>query len=384
MKNLAYLFLFSITFGLIGCQPGEDATKAETVYINGPIYTVAANEMAEAVAVSEGKIIYVGNKDGLQEYIGEDTKTIDLAGKTMTPGFIESHGHLMGLGQNELNLDLMGIKSYDEMIEMVAAAVAEAEPGEWILGRGWHQSKWDKMPEEMVKGFQTHDRLSAVSPENPVFLRHASGHAAFANAKAMEIAGVNQMSIESLTQDLEGGEVIRDENGNPTGLFSERAAYLIAKYVPEEDNERADLALELAIKACQRNGITSFHDAGVSMKTIEVYKRNLEQGKLKMRLYPMLSGSDRKLLEHYFKNGPEIGLGNDFLTIRSIKLYSDGALGSRGAWLLEPYSDMPGESGHSTTPIKDIYLVCETALEQGFQVCTHAIGDRANREVLDQ
>lgn len=384
MKNLLLFSLSILAVIFTACEPAEETIVADTVIFNGNIYTVSPPKSVEAVAVRDGVIVFTGSEDAMSDFIGDNTISIDLRGQTMTPGFIESHGHLMGLGQNELNLDLMGIKSYDEMIEMVAEAVAKAEPGEWILGRGWHQSKWDKMPDEMVKGFQTHDRLSEVSPDNPVFLRHASGHAAFANARAMEIAGVNQMSIESLTQDLAGGEIIRDTNGNPTGIFSERAAYLIAKYIPEEDDARADLALELAIKACQRNGITSFHDAGIDQATMDRYARFKEEGKLGLRIYAMVSGPNRELTHNWLQRGPMIDTADHLFTVRSIKLNCDGALGNRGAWLLEEYSDMPGEFGLETLPMDYVLEIANAGLEKGFQVCSHAIGDRTNREVFDR
>jgi len=377
-KLLLLLVVFSFS-----CQSPEEKPIAETVFSNGTIYTVANSGTVEAVAVKDGLIVYAGSTTGLANYIGEGTLEVDLKGKTMTPGFIESHGHLMGLGQNELNLDLMGIKNYDEMVEMVREAVAKSEPGDWILGRGWHQSKWDKTPEKVVKGFQTHDKLSEVSPDNPVFLRHASGHAAFANAKAMEIAGVNQMSIESLTQDLEGGEVIRDANGNPTGIFSERATGLIARHVPDQDEERSELALELAIKACQRNGITSFHDAGVGQQTIDRYLKFKDEGKLGLRVYAMVSGPNRDLTHKWLDQGPMIDTTDHLLTVRSIKLNADGALGNRGAWLIEEYSDMPGEYGMATLPMDYVLEISNAGLERGFQVCSHAIGDRTNREIFD-
>lgn len=384
MKELKYIFVFSLFALLVSCG-SESLPVADKVFMNGTIYTVANPGTVEAVAVKDGRILFAGPKKEAEGYIGENTQQVDLEGKTMTPGFIEAHGHFMGLGQNELNLDLMGIKSYDEMVEMVAEAVKKAEPGEWILGRGWHQSKWDVTPEKMVDGFQTHDKLSAVSPENPVYLRHASGHAGFANAKAMEIAGVNQMSVESLTKDLEGGKVIRDENGNPTGIFSERAQGLITKYIKVQDvDKKMDKALELAIKACQRNGITSFHDAGIGQATIDRYIRFKKEGKLGVRLYAMVSGPDRELTKKWLERGPMIDTTNHFLTIRSIKLNCDGALGNRGAWLLEEYSDMPGQYGMATLPMEYVLEVSREALDKGFQVCSHAIGDRANREVIDQ
>ena len=384
MKTLSKLVFTTLILSMVACQSGEKKPVADTVFNNGNIYTVSENSMVEAVAVKDGMIIFAGQATEVAAYIGEGTNNIDLMGKTMTPGFIEAHGHLMGLGQNELNIDLMGIKSYDELVAVVAAAVEKAEPGDWILGRGWHQSKWDEMPDNMVHGFQTHDDLSAVSPNNPVYLRHASGHAGFANAKAMEIAGVNVMSVESLAKDLQGGEIVKDENGNPTGIFSERAMAFITKYIPEESEERAEMALELAVKACQRNGITSFHDAGVSQGTVDRYLKFKEEGKMGVRVYAMVSGPNRELTQDWLAKGPMIDSLDHLVTVRSIKLNCDGALGNRGAWLLEEYSDMAGQFGLETLPMEYVLEISKAGLAQGFQVCAHAIGDRANREVFDQ
>jgi hypothetical protein len=309
---------------------------------------------------------------------------IDLQGKTMTPGFIEGHGHFMGLGYNEMNLDLMNVKSYEEMVDKVRDAVAKAQPGQWILGRGWHQDKWTKKPEKMIKGFQTHELLSAVSPNNPVFLKHASGHAGFANAKAMQLAGVNQLSKEKVNSEVtEGGEIIRDQLGNPTGIFNERAQSLISSKIPEETDEMNRQALELAMQACLKNGITSFHDAGASRESIELFHKFKQEGKLQTRLYVMITGFDPKLVYEYFRKGSEID-AEGTLTIRSIKLNCDGALGSRGAWLLEPYSDRPDFSGMATLSMDTVLKISREGLKYGFQVCSHAIGDRANREILDR
>jgi predicted amidohydrolase YtcJ len=353
--------------------------KVDSIFINGNIYRVSNEDIVEALAVTDGKISAFGSSEEMLSLKGNKTKVIDLRGNTMSPGLIDTHAHFLGIGYAKLDLNLMDATSYEELIDLVQQKVKTLDPGVWILGRGWHQDKWDSITAPIVNGFPTHHKLSEISPNHPVFLKHASGHAALANARAMEIAGVDA-SIEF----DDGGEVFKDLDGNPTGIFNETAQGLIGAYIPNKDPQRDQLAFEESIKECLRNGITSFHDAGVSMKTLDLYKQNLEEGRLRLRLYTMLSGSDDALLEHYFENGPEIGLGNDFLTIRSIKLYSDGALGSRGAWLIEPYSDMPGESGHSTTPVDKIYQICEKALQEGFQVCTHAIGDRANREVLNQ
>ncbi len=384
MKFNLFVLIASV-FLVFSCNSTEELETADSIYLNGIIYTVDGNNSTvEAVATKNGRILKVGDYDLIKLLIADSTLIIDLEGKTMTPGFIESHGHLMGLGHSELNLNLMGIKNYDEMVALVEQAVAKAEPGEWILGRGWHQSKWDKEPETIVKGFQTHEQLSAVSPNNPVYLGHASGHAAFANAKAMEIAGVNQLSIESKDLEIEGGEIIRDKNGNPTGIFSERAQYIIGKYVPAEDESRNIAALELAIKACQQNGITSFHDASANQATIDRYQKFKQEGRLGVRLYVMIAGPDRELTKDWLAKGPMIDSVDHLLTVRSIKLNCDGALGNRGAWMLEEYSDMPGEFGMETLPMEYVLKVSRAGLKNGFQVCSHAIGDRANREILNQ
>lgn len=376
-------FLLIVSFGLIQCS--EKKTPADLVIKGGTIYTVETdNTTVEAVAVKGDTIVYAGDLAGLSKYEGEQTKVIDLAGKTMTPGFIEGHGHFMGLGYNELNLDLMNITSYEEMVEKVKEAVAKAQPGQWIVGRGWHQDKWTKKPEKLIKGFQTHQLLSEVSPNNPVFLRHASGHAGFANAKAMQLAGVNQLSVEKLGKNLgEGGEILLDELGNPTGLFNERAQSLIAQHIPDNTAETDEQALELAIAASLRNGITSFHDAGVSRENIELFRKFKAAGKLNTRLYVMLTGFDSELLYEWFRKGPEVDPLH-LLTIRSIKLNCDGALGSRGAWLLEPYTDRPDFSGMATLSMDTVLKISREGLKYGFQICSHAIGDRANKEILDR
>ena len=379
LKSLCIALMFVL---ISSCTTQE---PADLVIWGGTIYTVDETQpVVEAVAVTGDRITFAGSRSEAERFIGKQTQVIELDGKTMTPGFIEGHGHFMGVGYNTLNLDLMYIRSYDELIEKVKEAAARAQPGEWILGRGWHQDKWDTAPEKMVKGFQTHEQLSAVSPDNPVFLRHASGHAAMANAKAMEIAGVNQLSKEALDEaSQEGGEVIRDELGNPTGIFNERAMGLVARHIPEDNQERDTRAIELAIEACHQNGITSFHDAGTSRENIELFRKFKTEGKLGVRLYVMITGWDRDLVHEWFARGPEID-PDAWLTIRAVKLNCDGALGSRGAWLLEPYTDRPDFYGMATLPMDTVLSTSRDALKAGFQVCSHAIGDRANREILDR
>lgn len=376
---------FILFLGVMIFSCSEKKTPADLIILGGTIYTVEdANPVVEAVAVIGDKIVYAGDLKSISKYEGENTKVMDLNGKTMTPGFIEGHGHFMGVGYSELNLDLMSVTSYEEMVEKVKEAVSKAQPGQWIVGRGWHQDKWTVKPEKMIKGFQTHQLLSEISPDNPVFLRHASGHAGFANARAMQIAGVNQLSVEKLSNDLgEGGEIIRDELGNPTGLFNERAQSLISQHIPDNTGETDAQALELAMAACLRNGITSFHDAGVSRENLQLFKKFKAENKLQTRLYIMLTGFDSELIYEWFRKGPEID-STGLLTIRAIKLNCDGALGSRGAWLLEPYSDRPDFSGMPTLSMDTVLKISREGLKHGFQICSHAIGDRANKEILDR
>lgn len=379
MNKLLPLILFVVLISCSGKKP------ADLVITGGTIYTLDdAQPIVEAVVVNADTIVFAGTAKAAEEWIGDNTNVIDLAGKTMIPGFIEGHGHFMGVGFNELDLDLSGVKNFDEIVERVRIAASKAKPGEWILGRGWHQDKWDSKPADMVKGYPSHAQLSAVSPDNPVFLSHASGHMSLANAKAMEIAGVNQLSKENLNKfSGEGGEIIRDANGNPTGLFNENAEDVIARFIPANDAERMGKAFDLATQTCLKNGITGFHDAGVGREVIDFYRIQYALGKLGVRMYVMVTGWDRDLVHEWMRKGPEID-PKSWLTIRSIKLNCDGALGSRGAWLLEPYTDRPDFYGMATLSMDTVLATSRKGLKAGFQVCSHAIGDRANREILDR
>ncbi len=382
MLQKIVLYILAIVF-FASCQSKQ--TAADLVILGGTIYTVNEKQpTVEAVAVQGDTIIFAGSEAEARKYIQDKTEVIDLQGKIMTPGLIEGHAHLMGVGYNELNLDLMNTKSFADIVHRVKEAVDKAQPGQWIIGRGWHQDKWDVKPDEMVKAFPTHKLLSAISPNNPVFLEHASGHMSLANNKAMELAGINLLSRErTRSSEVEGGEIIRDALGNPTGMFVENAVSIIQKYVPVSDSISDRQALELALQSCLRNGITSFHDAGASRENIALYRQFKKKGNLSVRLNVMLSGSDSKLIYEWLSKGPEVDADHQ-LTIRSIKLYSDGALGSRGAWLLEPYVDRHDFSGMATLSMDTVLKVSRVALQRGFQVCTHAIGDRANHEILNR
>ena len=378
------LYLIGILgFLLLSCT-SEKTEPANLIFINGTVYTVNESQpTAEAVAVKDGMILAVGSTQEIEKHKSASTEVIDLQGETMTPGIIESHAHLMGIGYNKLELDLMYVKTYDELVDKVAEAVAKAKPGDWITGRGWHQDKWIEKPEKMVKGFQTNDQLNEVSPDNPVYLSHASGHAAFANEKALEMAGISNLKGER-PGEVEGGEIILDELGNPTGILSERAAGLVTRLIPAETPERAEEALTLALQELNEKGITSFHDAGSGQNVIDLIQKFKNEGKLTVRQYVMLTGRQPALLEEWYQKGPMIDSADHMLTVRSIKLNCDGALGNRGAWLLEDYSDRPGHRGHETLPMSVVSEVSEKAIPAGFQVCSHAIGDRANQEILDR
>jgi len=384
LKNSIFTnFILSLII-LTSCSNPKKEAATLLIY-GGPIYAVDSTQTTvEAVATKDNTILFAGSLAEAEQYKTDQTEIIDLQGKTMTPGLIEGHGHFMGLGYNEMNLDLINTTSYQEIVDMVAEAVKSAAPGEWITGRGWHQSKWDKLPEDAVNGFQTHYKLSQVSPDNPVYLSHASGHAGFANARAMEIAGLQVLAKDGIDKlEVEGGEVMRDKLGQPTGIFNERAQSLIRKHIPESTPETDVKAFELAVAACHKHGITSFHDAGIGKSTIGLYQEMKGAGKMKTRIYAMLTGWDKELLTDWYEKGPMVDAESLF-TIRSVKLNCDGALGSRGAWLLEEYSDRPDHFGHETLPMEFVKETALNGLRNGFQVCAHAIGDRANKEILDR
>lgn len=349
-------------------------SAADTIITGGPIYTVDPYQpKVEAIVIRGDKIAFAGGLKGAKAF-ANNPNIIHLRGATATPGFIEGHGHLMSMGFAILNLNLADTKSYQEMVDRVEEAVAKAEPGEWILGRGWHQSKWEVEPEVMIDGFQTHQKLSAVSPDNPVFLGHASGHAAMVNAKAMEIAG-----IDAETEVDGDGEVIKDEKLQPTGVLNEVAQYLVEKHIPEPTPTQKSRALNLALASLAENGITSFQDAGTSREELATIREFSDRGKLTSRVWIMLR-NDPELLLDWYRKGPMV---SDYLTVRAIKLVADGALGSRGAWLLEAYSDRPGHVGLPTTPVDEMKRISRDALANNFQIGIHAIGDRGNREVLN-
>ena len=362
-------------------QSAPQVAPADLVLRGGRIITLdERTPEAQALAARNGAIVAIGSAAEVARFIGPQTQVIDLAGETAIPGFIEGHGHFNGIGEGKMNLDLMNTKSWDEIVHMVAMAVEKAKPGQWIVGRGWHQEKWSSTPQPSVEGFPTHASLDKISPNNPVILTHASGHASFANAKALELSGVTKA-----TANPNGGEILKDKDGNPTGLLRETASRLIRtgtgepRPTPEEADARANRALQLADQEVISKGITSFQDAGSSFDLVSRIKRQIDAGRMNVRLWVMVRESDPRQLAA----NRVIGYGNNMLTVRAIKITADGALGSRGAWLLEPYADKADSTGLATTPVEAMRQRAEVALDAGYQLCIHAIGDRANREVLN-
>ncbi len=369
---------------LAACGPRVE--PATMVLRNGKIVTVDDSKPeAQALAIRGDRIVAVGSEEEIAPYIGDATEVIDLQGQLAVPGLIDSHLHFTGIGRAKLGLDLTKARTWDDIVQMVADAAAKAKPGAWIVGRGWHQEKWDKVPEPNVEGFPTHDALSKVSPDNPVLLTHASGHATFANAKAMELAGVTRR-----TPDPPGGEIIRDRRGNPIGVFVENAAGLIsrayeadrAKMSDEEKTAEAREVVKLADQDVLSKGLTSVDDAGSDFGTIDLFKQMVDQGQVGVRLYVMARTSNEELAKHLAAYRM-IGYGDNHLTVRAIKVVLDGALGSRSAWMLEPYSDLPTSTGIERVPLDTVRETAKLAIDQDYQLCIHAIGDRANREVLN-
>jgi predicted amidohydrolase YtcJ len=387
MRKTAFLILVLVlgTFGLQGrAQRGTTATPADLVLTNGRIVTVDdARPEAEAIAISKDRIQALGTAAEIKPMIGPNTQVIDLQGKLAIPGFIESHGHFSGVGGSQLELNLMNVQSWDEIVKMVADAVTRAKPGQWIYGRGWHQEKWTSRPAPNVEGFPTHASLDKVSPNNPVALVHASGHAAFVNGKAMELSGIRRP-----TESPAGGEILRDQNGDATGLLRETAQRLIKRGAGEptptaaEREARARQELELAAKESLSKGITTFEDAGSPLATIDLMKKMVDEGKLGIRLWVMVR-QDNAAIADKLAQYRMVGYGNGHLTVRAIKKAIDGALGPRGAWLLAPYSDKPESKGLQTTKTADIEETARLAMANGYQLAVHAIGDAANRETLD-
>ena len=295
---------------------------------------------------------------------------IDGAGRTLVTGLIDAHGHVLSYGQSLLRVDLVGTSTEAEAAERVAAFAEANEELEWVLGRGWNQVLWDS------NAFPTAASLDALVAEKPIWLSRVDGHAGWANSKAMEIAGVTRD-----TPDPDGGQILRDADGNPTGVFVDNAMALVRGNIPPATLEQQKFALMTAMKSLATYGLTAVHDAGVSSSTVAAYKQLLEDGPLPIRVNVMLGATDPlftdRLAEGHFSDADQT------LTINSVKIAADGALGSRGAAMIDDYSDMPGHKGLILLSEERMQYLMRAAMNAGFQVNTHAIGDAANKLVLD-
>ena len=351
---------------------------ADTLLISGTIYTADdANTKVEAVVIEDGRFTFVGDLAAAQTKAGQDHRHLALGAATAYPGFIEGHGHLSSLGEAITNLDLNGVDSYQTIVGMVADAAAKASPGQVIKGRGWHQSKWSKEPSVTVDGFPTHRSLSEVSPNNPVFLGHANGHTALVNQAAMDA-----LNLTYNTPTPDGGIIVKDGKGDPTGILHENAVDLAYPLIALS-TDSAKTAILAAQDHAFRWGITNFHDAGAGSTDIEAQRALDASGDLKLRIYTMVSAQDDVLTDYWLARPPVIADDDSRLTIRSFKAVMDGALGSRTAWLHQPYTDDPGTSGVQTFDENRLVDIMNRSNAHGWQINTHAIGDKANTVVLD-
>ena len=369
----------------ITCQVPND--PADLILRNGKIVTMDDRwPQVSALAVKGDRISAVGSDRDMLRYIGTETQVIDLKGMLAIPGFIEGHGHFYSLGASLMELELRNAENWDAIITLVAEEAKNKKPGTWIVGRGWHQDKWNRKPQPNVEGLPTHDELSAVSPQNPVFLSHTSGHGVFVNQAAMQVSGISERSV-----DPPGGEIVRDENGEPIGMLREYAAQPVRDALKAYQNQRSAQEVEmnmrqqvlLAAQNAIKNGITSFQDMGSTWEELDHLKIMATEGSLPIRLY-MAVQEPAVEMEERLADYRLVGYGNNFLTIRCIgEKVLDGALGTHGGWLLESYTDLPRSFGLNVTPVPEIQYSAELAIKHGYQLAIQGIGDRAARELFN-
>jgi predicted amidohydrolase YtcJ len=367
------LALAVILTSLMAAPRAIVAQAADLIVTNARIYTVDENRpLVDAMAIRDGRVVATGPARGVMTMRGPNTRVLDLNGRTVIPGMIDAHVHLLNLGNSLRNVDLVGTSSYDEVIARVVARARETPAGTWILGRGWDQNDWG------VTQFPTHEALSRAVPNHPVVLTRIDGHATLVNDAAMRAANLTAQS-----QDPSGGRIERGANNAPTGVLIDAAMGLVNRRVPPASKEQMKTAVQAAIAEMNRWGLTSVHDAGVPRAVIDVYEEVAREGHFNIRDYVMVANNDSSI-NHYLQRGPQLGLYDGRLWIKSIKISADGALGSRGAALIEPYTDDPRNNGLALVPAGRVREVGVKALRAGFQLNVHAIGDRANRTVLDE
>lgn len=365
---------------------GTSAGEADLVLLGGRIVTLdpKAPEV-EAVAVLDGRIVATGSEEKVRDWIAKGTRVVDLMDGLAVPGFIEGHGHFMGLGRLKIELDLSSATTWEQVVELATERAATLPPGSWITGRGWHQEKWDRPPDPAVQGYPVHDELSRAIPDHPVHLRHASGHGSIANAAALAAGGVGPA-----TRNPEGGEIVRRPDGAATGILLENAMdpvyaawnAAVSGRTPEAIKAEREEIVRLAMDECLAHGITSFQDAGSTLAEVGMFKDLADQGRLPVRLWIMLGEKD-DIIGTSLDQVRTIGYGDHHLTVRAIKRYVDGALGSRGALMLETYDDQPDTTGQMVESLESLRKSAELARDHDYQLCTHAIGDRGNRVILD-
>ncbi|MBK6699918.1 MAG: amidohydrolase [Saprospiraceae bacterium] len=380
-RAIKIYFLLVLIFS--ACKVKE---KADLIVYNANIYTAdTINQGIEAFAIKNGYFIATGTLDQISSLKGDSTQMLDMEGRFVMPGLIEGHGHFLGLGESLINLNLLDTKSWDEIVHLVEEQVQTASPGQWIEGRGWHQDKWKGNSELTFNGYPYHDALSQISPNNPVVLYHASGHALIANNKAMELAGI---SAES--QSPAGGRIVKDKNNKTLGVFEENAMDLLTKALEEDhnklplSNQQANI-ISKAIKASDhalKFGITSFQDAGTNLADMRILQKLCIDDILKIRLYVMLGGSTKHVLNE-MDSIQELNSNKEKFSTIAVKAYMDGALGSYGAMLLKEYADNPGALGQQITSTDELTQIAQKASSKNLQMCVHAIGDKGNREVLN-
>lgn len=382
-NKLAFL---AVIIGVILMACREKRQVPDAIFIRGTLFTAdPSTEGASAFAIKGDRILAVGSDENIRSMAGAATQVTDLDGAFVMPGLIEGHGHFSAMGAGLSNVNLLESANWDEIIQMVSERAEHLEEGAWMEGRGWHQDKWSEVPKPAVDGYPHHTRLSLAVPGHPVVLLHASGHALMANQRAMELAGVTMA-----TPDPPGGRIVRDGKGQPIGVFEENAMDIVTKALNNwkksrsADQQQAAFrtVVEAASAHCLQYGITSFQDAGSTFQELEWYRALAEAGQLPVRLWAMVLQPGAAELER-LSAYPVIGAGNNFFTCRAVKAYLDGALGSYGAWLLKPYTDKPDMDGQVVTPPDTLALLAATCRDRNLQFCVHAIGDRANRELLD-
>ncbi len=366
-KAMGVILCLAVVFG---CGKFRQKPHADKIFINAHVVTMDEDHPeVEALAVGQEKILSIGSTKTIMDSYPE-AEVIDLDGKTVMPGIIESHGHLLSLGQSFLELNVEGAETPKAVIEKVAERIKTTPPGQWITGWGWDEGAW-------AKNYPLNDELSRVSPENPVYLRGLHGFASWVNDKALE-----EGEITGQTPDPPNGAILRDITGKPTGILTNQAQELVTRHIPPLSQDQTEKALQLAIEECLKYGLTSIHEARTTAGMLDAFYSLKKKYQLRSRIYVMLDWTDQDLIEKYFRKGPVVD-PEQILTVRCVKIFVDGALGSRGAAMMEPYSDAPEEKGLIVTPEQEVYRLTSLALKSGLQVAVHAIGDQANRVTLD-